>query len=334
MNWRVTYRANDGKQAVETIEAGSRNAVLKLIAARGLRAISVEESNVKGKPSKRPNGISKKTVIVLLVSAIAVIGIVCVFLHSDPASERAPALKDLKPPRQPKLAVDPVMREVMPQTSAAPIDALTAAPTYEPDEIPLEDEIPPKHRVVEMISVITNADGSVLERFRAADGKIRSRQSAPKPIFDNASDQLIAMAVSGAESGYAMPPMPVMDNADEEFLRSLENEITVDEDDPEEVKALKQNVIAIREEILRLMGEGRSFSEIIKEHRDIVNNGVEMRKEATSMIKDLVDSGDYEAAYECLEKVNEVLTGMGIQSVEMPLTDEERREQIRNRHRN
>ena len=82
------------------------------------------------------------------------------------------------------------------------------------------------------------------------------------------------------------------------------------------------------------MSEGHSFAEVIKDHRDVVNHGVEMRKEASRMIKELIDNGDHDAANECLEKVNEVLAGMGIQGVEMPLTDEERREKIRSQKRN
>ena len=325
MNWRVTYRAKDGKQAVEIVEAASRNDVFKVIAAQGISAIRVEEAVGKAKLNKKSSSNPKKpvTIIVALVAVACAVGIA----YFSMAKKGSPS--GTKDSTQKKHVPSSVIREVVPQTNGVG----KVAATSKPKDV-VEDNTPAREKIVEMISVITNADGSVLERFRTADGKIRSRQSAPKPIFDNASDQIIAMAASGAASGYAMPPMPVMNNADEEFLKSLEKEIKVNDDDTDEVKALKQNVIAIREEIRQLMSEGHSFAEVIKDHRDIVNHGVEMRKEASRIIKDFLDNGDNEAANECLEKVNEVLAGMGIQGVEMPLTDEERREKIRSQKRN
>ena len=326
MNWRVTYRAKDGKQAVEIVEAASRNDVFKVIAAKGISAIRVEEAVGKAKPSKKSSRISKRTTIAILIGLLAVSCVVGIAYFSIAAKDTPSDTTDsVKRKHAPSTAI----RNIAPQTNSTRKTATTSKP-----KSIVEDSIPPREKIVEMISVITNADGSVLERFRTADGKIRSRQSAPKPVFDNASDQLIAMAASGAASGYAMPPMPVMNNADEEFIKSLEKEIVIKDDDTVEVKALKQNVIAIREEIRQLMSEGHSFAEVIKNHRDIVNHGVEMRREAFRIIKDFIDNGDHEAANECLEKVNEVLAGMGIQGVEMPLTDEERREKIRAQKRN
>ena len=324
MNWRVTYRAKDGKQAVEIVEAASRNDVFKVIASKGISAIRVEEAVGKAKLNKKSSSNSKRPVTIMV--ALFVIACAIGIAYFSMAKKGTPS--GTKDSTQKKHVQSSVIREVVPQTNGVG----NVAATSKPKDV-VEDNIPPREKIVEMISVITNADGSVLERFRTADGKIRSRQSAPKPIFDNASDQIIAMAASGAESGYAMPPLPVMNNADEEFIKSLENEIKINEDDTDEVKALKQNVIAIREEIRQLMSEGHSFAEVIKDHRDVVNHGVEMRKEASRMIKELIDNGDHDAANECLEKVNEVLAGMGIQGVEMPLTDEERRERIRTQNR-
>ena len=194
--------------------------------------------------------------------------------------------------------------------------------------------LPPHKQIVEMISIITNADGSVLERFRTADGKTRSRQSAPKPVFDNASDQVIAMAVSGAASGGSMPPMPMMDNADEAFSKSLEKEIVINDDDSEKVKALKREVMAVREEMRQLIAEGQSFTDVMKEHRDMVNRNAELRKEAMRILEEFVESGDADGARECLEKVNAALGEAGIDGIEMPMSREERRAAIRERNTN
>lgn len=328
MNWRITYRAKDGKQSVAFFEADSRDALFRLLASKGINAIRVEQTNEKTSAHRTQRRAFCGWVIMAIAAIIIAVGGYFLYTHLGGGDAKQ---DDGKMPKRSAVTREAVIKDAEPSSNTV-VKTGSSAQTVSPR--PVEDTTPPNKKIVEMISVITNVDGSVLERFRTADGKIRSRQSAPKPVFDNASDQIIAMAASGASSGYAMPPMPVMNNADEEFIKSLETEITIDSDDSDEVKALKQNVIAIREEIRQLMSEGHSFAEVIRDHRDVVNHGVEMRKEATRMIKEFVDSGDNDAANECLEKVNEVLAGMGIQKVEMPLTDAERRELIRERHRN
>lgn len=324
MNWRVTHRNKDGSQTASVFEAESRDALFKLLASKGINAIRVEEANGAAGSSDSQRRMSSKWIVLIGAAIIIAIGSFALFSSlrnsgSKSKNEKSPGRSAVT--RKSESAIRP---------SSNRLDTIS----QDVAQRHIEDKTPPHKKIVEMISVITNIDGSVIERFRTADGKIRSRQSAPRPVFDNASDQIIAMAASGAESGSVMPPMPMMNNADEEFIKSLEREIVINDDDPDEVKSLKKNVMAIREEIRQLMNEGHSFADVIREHRDIVNHGVEMRREATRTIKEFVDGGDREAAKECLEKVNEVLAGMGIQGVEMPLTDEERRAQIRERHRN
>lgn len=191
--------------------------------------------------------------------------------------------------------------------------------------------LPPHRRVVETVSVVTNADGSVLTRFRTADGKLRSRQSAPRPVFDNASDQILAMAVSGASSGGSMPPMPLMADADEAFSKSLEKDIEIGDGDSDAVKALKRDVMAVREEVRRLMAEGHTFADVMKDHRDMVNRSTEMRKEAVRIVGEFVESGDMASAEECWAKLNAALAEAGIEGIEMPQSREERRAAVRER---
>lgn len=323
MNWRVTYRANDGKQVVEIVEAGSRTEAFKVIAAKGISAIRVEETKGKIKDNKNPSGLLTKSAIAIVAAILASVGAIC-FIALFSQTHKG-GLNFHKPKQAPKTAI----REVVSQTNVTTKATSTANHVIAAKE----DSIPPRQKIVEMISVITNADGSVLERFRTADGKTRSRQYAPKPIFDNASDQLLAAAISGASSGLVMPPMPMMSNAEEEFRKSLAKEIKINEDDRESVKALKQDVIALREEMRQLLDEGNKFADILNDHRDIVNHGVEMRNEAIRLIAEFVDEGDEESARECLEKMNATLLQMGINAVEMPLSREERREIIREQHK-
>lgn len=187
-------------------------------------------------------------------------------------------------------------------------------------------------RGVEVLGVRTNADGSVTERYRTADGKTHSYRRVPPPIFIDPTDNLIAMAISGAESGAAMPPMPIGEDADAEFRTSLEHAIIPSKDDPEDVRELKRKVREARANVKDLMDRGFSFADVMREHRDVVNASVSMHDLCTRELRRLLDEGDAEGAAAYLKKANEKLRQFGYDPVAMPESSAERRARIRAAH--
>lgn len=329
MEWQVTYRGKDGTRATDVFSAESREELFKVLERRGLSAIRVEEcSNKKRSSSRLSKSVVPPKVFVGVSVATSIIIAALVILSwrsnqrergevgNNPRKEIAKSQPNLRNGNTAKASIGP---------SVASSNA-TEASTI--DTTPLEEKI------VEVISVVTNADGAVIERFKTADGKIRSKQSAPRPIFDNPSDQIIALAVSGAATGAEMPPIPSLEDADGAFAKSLETGIEIKESDSEEVKELKKSVIAVREEIRQLLSEGHSFADIIKDHRELVNKGVGIKEEASRLAKELLDEGDREAAVEFLIRANETLRDMGVDEIEMPLSQEEKRALIRERKNN
>lgn len=277
-------------------------------------------------------GAARRTAVVrwrwgaLLALALALAGAWCWAVRGRDGASTTP--------RTPSPSTAPC---ASPASCPGPVPSSTNALTDGKSESPsrpssADADLPPHKRVVEVVSAVTNADGSVLTRFRTADGKLRSRQSAPRPVFDNASDQILAMAVSGASSGGSMPPMPLMADADEAFARSLDRDIVISDDDSDAVKSLKRDVMTIREEVRQLMAEGHSFADVMKSHRDMVNRSAEMRKEAARILGEFVESGDADAAQECRAKLNAALAEVGIEGIEMPMSREERRAAARERH--
>lgn len=329
MEWQVTYRGKDGTRATDVFSAESREELFKVLERRGLSAIRVEEcSNKKRSSSRLSKSVVPPKVFVGVSVATSIIVAALVLLSwrsnqrergevgNNPRKEIANIQPNLRRGNTTKASIVP------PVASSNATEALTI------DTTPLEEKI------VEVISVVTNADGAVIERFKTADGKIRSKQSAPRPIFDNPSDQIIALAVSGAATGAEMPPIPSLEDADGAFAKSLETEILINESDSDDVKELKKNVIAVREEIRQLLSEGHSFADIIKDHRELVNKGVAIKEEASRLAKELLDEGDREAAAEFLIRANETLRDMGVDEIEMPLSQEEKRALIRERKNN
>lgn len=180
---------------------------------------------------------------------------------------------------------------------------------------------PPK----EIVKISTNSFGQVNELYRSPDGRLHRRiYNARKPIFDNASDQILSMAVN-ARPGARIAPMPNMrgGNLDETFLKSLETPIRIDPDDSDEVKARKRNVAEAREALREMMAEGYTFAEALNAHRDEVNKNYAMRDDARKILRDLIAEGDESLAREYLEKANELLRNSGIDEISMPDSDDD-----------
>ncbi len=145
----------------------------------------------------------------------------------------------------------------------------------------------------------------------------------PKTSFKHASDEIISMTVN-TEGQIA--PIPYDNKLEQEFIKSLDDEIVINDDDPESLKKIKQNVIEAREAIKECMKQGMSVRAALEAHRDQVNFEEEMRVSAQREAKEILDSGDREGAAEFVRKINPELEKYGISAIEMPMTDEERRQ--------
>ena len=103
MNWNVTYRAKDGKQTVDAFEAESRETLFRVLAAKGISPIRIEQSDRARCPAKGVN--AEKTGAAKMVGWIILCIIVagCAFLltkhlsHTDPVQTQQ--LQKKKPPK-------------------------------------------------------------------------------------------------------------------------------------------------------------------------------------------------------------------------------------------
>jgi hypothetical protein len=232
-NYTITYRADDGSIATTTLEAADRAACVAACRARGITPVSIKEgqaSKAKGHTSKPRNSETPKLrnpetskprslqVYVLALLALVAIGAAVWFFFlrtpSESVSESdvkpsAKVVKEPKPARQPKApaasaATNAPVKAVVPEVSAP-------AATNEV-----------------VLSVVTNKSGYIVERVQLPDGTTAKRVHTPPPIFDNVSDQMIAMVVS-VPPGQSIPPLPHDSNLDESFRKSLGTEIKIPE---------------------------------------------------------------------------------------------------------
>ena len=168
------------------------------------------------------------------------------------------------------------------------------------------------HKVTEpvVLSVKTNANGSVVTRLKMPDGSTRRSIKSPPPIWDNAADQLIAFAIS-IEPGVEAPPLP-SGITNDEFRRALKKDIVIKPDDSEQVKDIKRRVRETRREILETMeATGKSFEQVLNEHRAQMNQNSALYHEAVKGLKEVEQNGTPEEVAEYIEKSNELLRSQG-----------------------
>lgn len=157
------------------------------------------------------------------------------------------------------------------------------------------------------------ADGTNKTDAARADDKGKS----PKPTFANSCDDLIAKILTG--EGGNIPPLPHIGREyDKQVREALKRPIEIGEGDSEEVKALKERVIEARRDVLALMDNGESFSDILNEHRDLLAENTKIRDDSQRELRRLVEEGDIEGAKRYYFKINIALQQMGIKDMDKP----------------
>lgn len=161
-------------------------------------------------------------------------------------------------------------------------------------------------------SATTNSFGRQVEIVWDG-GKMHKRVSDAKPpMFNNASDQALAMATAGGNG--PLPPIPVHPQAEQMFRESLKQEIVINDDDSYEVKLRKADVINARAEMKKLLDAGESFESVINRTVEDRNANYSLRQEAQSSVKNMLET-DPEGATELMNKYNEVLRRNGIEEL-------------------
>ena len=151
---------------------------------------------------------------------------------------------------------------------------------------------------------LTNSDGTVVEKIRTSDGKSHRITKPLQRMFESASDQILAMAICGANSGVGMPPLPLSESVEADFRKSLESPIVILETDSDEAKLMKLDVLALRNELKDLVSQGMTVRQALEEHQTEVNRIAAYHQEALKMLAEIRNSEGPEAAKEFLDAVN------------------------------
>jgi hypothetical protein len=302
--WRVIYRNKDGAKEEDVIEAKDRNDLFCKLKELKINAICIREftEDKIARPTLHLNIVCKVLFLVILPILIIIIALLTYLKGIDDKKEN----KDFLPPKKIAQAKYPSNRKLPKpniehqHTNSAPV----FSKRYE--------------RGVEVLSsvITTNKNGSVIERITLLDGRKIKKVSPPKALFNNPSDQLIAMAVN-VKVGQSMPPFPNMVGIEEEFKKSLLTPIVIYDDDPPKVKELKSLVIEARAYLEEEVKRGTSVVDALLAYQAEVNRISDHHLMAVQEIRKIKEKYGSESAQEFARKVNEAFRARGIPEVQM-----------------
>lgn len=302
-----TFRDASGALKKGTLQAEDRADALRQIKAKGCVAVSVSEGQAAaGGPAWNPawtvRGVWIAAVGVVLIGGLAV------WWHRaerKPAKRPAAVVADVKkaaPAARPKPVKAAPAKPV--QTAARPAAVKPAA------EVPAPAERPA-------------ATAAIPEKRPYPAPAPQPAAPAPEPVpqnpsqFKTSTEQLLGLAMS-IPPGNPIPPLPIVQGLDKDFVNSLTNEIVIFSDDDERTANVKENVAVAKNQMLELVKEGRSVAEVLKEYENTVNERAAARSEAQAELSNLYRSGRTQEAKEYMEKVNKAFTEMGIDPVSLP----------------
>ena len=260
MNWNVTYRAKDGKQTVDAFEAESRETLFKVLTAKGISPIRIEQSDKAHRPTKGVKAAKTGAAKIVCWIILCIIAAGCAFVlikhlgHKDPVQTQQ--LKKKKPPKSetpqhpvskpsPATPPEPPKRVLTPEERRAGLEAVRNR----------EYEGP----VLDMDTYVSPDPGfsNRWERFKAEQAKLP---------FKYMSENEIAVIL------HTKPGDMVLDtishpNFERDFLKSLEEPIIPLPTDDEKTAQLKRDMVQAKIVLKRAYDNGESITDILRNER-------------------------------------------------------------------
>lgn len=316
MRWRVTYRGNNGKKAIQFFEADSRGSLFDILRNNGIHTIRVElAKDAKAKAVAVAFSLNKALWAGVSVASVIVCSVLILVYGWGGGQGDAHTLvvKKRKPPKP----NPPIVTNIPPDTIKDPL--------CDPSIISIKKTINPftgeemlftnRHKQVKANSGIISRDAFLKNKYRPK-----------RKLFKHYSENYICGLM---RTPLGMPAVRgrLPNNFDDDFARSYAEEIKIEQEDTEEDIALKQAMIDFKEEVKELIAKGESVSKIVLEAREEQNKLAEYRKNLMRTISDLRKEGaTREELNKAREAANIMLDNKGLKRIpdtELPRKGEE-----------
>lgn len=305
-----TFRDKTGVLRKDVVDAPSRTELFKKLAEKGIVPVGISEGGSLAKNTTVWPRANKKVVLAIATGILVLTALVTALClmrmdKTEPGKSHQ-ALQKASP-------VD-----ITPTTKSSPRKDPSPAATVsvQPQVLAPVKDIHPTN-AVEVLSVRTNATGTIVERYRDENGKIVRRVKPAPSIFKHPSDGVLAL-IAGTKPGQELPPMPANPVTDQEFLDSLNDPIEICTEDSDQVKVLKTNVMALRDEVKKLIDEGMNINDILAEHQKLQGENSQIRFKAVTEMKRLLDEGDRKEAIHYANVMNAAFQQMGVEAIPVP----------------
>ena len=309
MVFTVTYRAKDGALREERVEAASRAECVAACRQRGIAPTKIAEGKGVnrrqdgGSPSQRR--LTGKAAILAAVVLAAIAGGVWWWVGGRGGEPKTTSVQhqSSKPKVEKPKAVKPKTASVQQQGSekpAAETNAVAVTPTV---AAPTGNVI--RARSSRSGRVMTLADGTVVT-------------NTPRAFFKRDFEHALHVALMPNGMGGTLLRQVRSRYTDEQILAMLKERVAIEPGDDETTAAVKRKVQSFKDEVLRVIGEGASVSEVLDGMtRRKVEDGI-LRARAHKIRTEALRSGDPDTARKGIEAANAVLRENGLREMDVP----------------
>ena len=318
MTFTVTYRAKDGAKREETVEAANRAACVAECRRRGVVPTGIREGR-GGKGTASPNGARSPSVpltrraAVLGVVILTVVGGVWWWLMVQ-EDTRTPVEKPTK-----TKVVKPVQNQPVARPAEPPKEE---PPKEEPRKIvpkgtPMSERKPPKTYRDERGILRYEGGARAPDPSRPHHVAKRMADSINDSVFKTRPENEIAMLLTATPGDTILTIRRYDETFEAEFMKSLEQNIEVTEDDTPARAELKRAMAETKKELAERIKKGEKLADILEETRSELRRLADYRRNLEKMVSEAArnpELADQEVA-DYLTAANKMLADNGMKPI-------------------
>ena len=302
MQFKVSYRGNDGAMHEIRIEATNRTECIRECNSRNIQPVRIAEgkSNPPNKTHctsvRKPK--SKQIVATALIFSIISVCIICLYILFP--SNHADETKSIRPAKR--------GTEVSIKRNQIPLKPNNAIAPRNTDITHNTDVIANRH---EQHVISTPSNRVAVIENDATNPEHRSD-------YSSGVEQVMGWIFT-TEPGDLPPPLPDLSSAEKKrIVEIIIAKEKIYEDDTSKSIEAKEMVSAAKKELMSYLKQGGDVDGFLAFYKNELDKAHDEREESKRMLRDLAKEGDDELTVQFLKEVNERLAGRGIKALELP----------------
>ena len=321
MTYTVKYRDKSGDTVELELDVPNKSAVWPELKKRSISALSVREGAAK-KRAKKPSGAKSPSPLRGVLAGLCVVAMAvgAWFFFKDGQKTDAPAVgnkpkrvKEIKP-EKPKAARPSASTNKTEVAKPNPNEKMHfGVPHSEWVKLSHEEKVALGQAAYD--AEAAKIDSTYLERKKAHDAEIAARP------FKHTSENVIS-SIFSLNYGDHVLMGDFHPTLQDDFLKSLDDPIVINDDDSEEVKRQKEEMIILKPKIKQLIDQGYTLKEILDDYRNSIAKVQELefnlRKELDEIKR---TSTSVEEVRDFIEAANKMMLDAGAKNFTYHLSE-------------